>query len=274
MNYPFLESLRSALPLVDEFVLGLGDSSDDTEARLAELALEFPGKLKVFHSPWETKNQSGGSQLKIQTDKALAQCTGEWCLYLQADEVLHEADYPKIRAAIAEADQRPEVEGLVFDWLHFYGNYDYVISGRSWYRREVRVIRNGRSIESFRDAQGFRLNGRRLKAMASGARVFHYGHVQSVETNLARREGMATWWGEDSKLDDPRLRYFRHVGLKPFTGPHPAVMKTRLLDNARCVNPTTRPRVWTWKEWRDRLTLAWESLVPYRIGEFRNYDWA
>ncbi len=272
MNYPFLQSLRSALPLVDEFVLGLGDSVDDTEAKLETLSLEFPGKLKVFHTSWETKHQSGGSQLKHQTDKALARCEGDWCMYLQADEVLHENDYANIRAAIAAADKRPEVEGLVFDWLHFYGNYDYVISGRNWYRREVRVIRNRRGIESFRDAQGFRVAGKRLKVISANARVFHYGHVQSVETNLARREGMAIWWGEDPKLDDPGLRYFRHAGLKPFTGSHPRVMKTRLLDNAKCVNPTLRPRVWTLKEWRDRVTLLWESIVPYRIGEFRNYD--
>ena len=168
MNYPFLESLRSALPLCDEFVLALGDSSDDTEAQVQQLETEFPGKLRVIHNVWDTKNQSGGCQLKIQTDKALAECKGSWCLYLQADEVFHEGDYPEIRKAIAAAAQRPEVDGIVFDYLHFYGNYDYVISGRAWYRREVRVIRNGRGIEAHRDAQGFRRGGKRLKAIASG----------------------------------------------------------------------------------------------------------
>ena len=39
--------------------------------------------------------------------------------------------------------------------------------------------------------------------------------------------------GEDPKLDDPRLRYFHHAGLKPFTGTHPAVMKTRLFNNVK-----------------------------------------
>jgi len=274
MNYPFLESLRSALPLCDEFILALGDSSDDTEAQLMPLATEYPGKLRVIHSTWETKNQAGGSQLKIQTDKALAACKGDWCLYLQADEVLHEGDYSNIRNAIAAAKGRPEVDGLVFDYLHFYGNYDFVISGRAWYRREVRVIRNRPGIEAYKDAQGFRRNGARLKAIASGARVFHYGHVQNVETNKARREQMATWWGEDPRLDDPRLSYFNHTGLKRFSDSHPAVMANRLADNSLCVDPTTRPRVWTMKEWRDRVTLLWESLVPYRIGEFRNFDWA
>jgi glycosyltransferase involved in cell wall biosynthesis len=253
-------------------VLVLGDSNDGTEYRLNELAKEFPGKLKIIPTTWETKNQSGGSQLKLQTDQALAECTGDWCLYLQADEVLHEVDYPRIREALAAAEGRSEVEGIVFDWLHFYGDYDHVIKGRSWYRREVRIIRNGCGIESFRDAQGFRKNGRRLKAIASGARVFHYGHVQSVDSNRARREGMATWWGEDPNLDHPKLEYFCHTGLRKFTESHPPVMAERLRDSAACVNPETRPRVWTLKEWRDRVTLLWESLVPYRIGEFRNYD--
>ncbi len=272
MNYPFLESLRSALPLCDEFILSLGDCTDDTEARLTTLENEFPGKIRVVRTSWKTENQTGGSQLKIQTDNALAQCHGRWCLYLQADEVLHEADHLKIRTAIVEADGRDEVEGIVFNYLHFYGNYDYVIHGRSWYRKEVRIIRNRRNIQAFRDAQGFRIEGRRLRAIQSGARVFHYGHVHSVESSLARREQMAAWWGENANLSDPRLRFFNHVGLTKFRQSHPLVMADRLGNNLQCVDPALRPRVWTLREFRDRMTLLWESIVPYRIGEFRNYD--
>ncbi len=272
MNYPFLESLRSALPLCDEFILNLGDCTDDTEAHLAQLSLEFPGKLKLIRTHWEKKNQTGGSQLKIQSDRALAECQGDWCLYLQADEVLHEQDYPKLREAMAAADPLPQIDGIVFDYLHFYGNYDYVISGRSWYRKEVRLFKNRRGIQTYRDAQGFRKAGKKIKALYAGTKIYHYGHVQSVETNLSRREQMATWWGEAANLNDPKLRYFNHTGLKKFVATHPSTMTQRLKQNPICVDPSKRPRVFTLKEWRDRITLLWESIVPYRFGEFKNYE--
>lgn len=271
MNYPFLESLRSALPLCDEFILNLGDCTDDTETQLAKVEQEFPGKLRILRTHWEKKNQTGGSQLKIQTDVALKACRGDWCLYLQADEVLHEQDYSLFERAMDYAGSRPEVDGILSDYLHFYGNYHYVIAGRSWYRREVRLFKNHRGIEAFRDAQGFRKQGKKIKVIESGTHVYHYGHVQSVESNKARREQMATWWGEDPNLEDPRLKYFHHTGLRPFRAQHPRVMAYRLSQNATCVDPTARPRVWSLKEWRDRVTLLWEALVPYRFGEFRNY---
>ena len=34
----------------------------------------------------------------------------------------------------------PEIDGILFDYLHFYGNFSYVITGRNWYRREVRAM--------------------------------------------------------------------------------------------------------------------------------------
>ena len=48
-----------------------------------------------------------------------------------------------------------EGKGLLFHYLHFYGTYDYVGDSRKWYDKEIRIIRNDKSIEAFKDAQGF-----------------------------------------------------------------------------------------------------------------------
>ena len=55
-----------------------------------------------------------------------------------------------------------KVEGLLFNYLHFFGSYDYIGAKYSWYRREIRIVRNRKDIFSFRDAQGFR-NGENKK---------------------------------------------------------------------------------------------------------------
>jgi hypothetical protein len=270
LAYPFLESVRSALPLCDEFVIALGDSTDRTEDLCGELERESKGKVRVIRTVWERESQSGGYQLKAQTDLAAAECRGDWCLYLQADEVLHQDDFPSIKRLMEKADCREDVDGLVFDYRHFYGSYKYEIRGRNWYRREVRLFKNHRRIEAFRDAQGFRRDGKRLVALHSGARVFHYGYVRTPDSLGTKATQMAQWWGTAQPASlDSELK--RHVGLRRYRETHPSVMGERLkapnpFDPAQC------PRKWDVAEVKNAVTLAWETFFPFRIGEFRNYE--
>ena len=89
-DYPFIESIYSLLPICDEIIIAVGDSSDDTKKRL--LKLNDP-KLRLFDTVWDHKNRSGGRILAEQTNLALDKVSGEWAIYLQADEILHEKDY-------------------------------------------------------------------------------------------------------------------------------------------------------------------------------------
>lgn len=268
LAYPFLESVRSALPLCDEFIIALGDSTDGTEDLCRTLESESSGKVRLIRTVWERKSQSGGYQLKAQTDLALKECQGDWCLYLQADEVLHQDDFSSIERVMQTADQRPEVDGLVFDYRHFYGSYDYEIRGRNWYRREVRLFKNHRKIEAFRDAQGFRRDGKRLVALHSGARVFHYGYVRTPDSLGTKATQMAQWWGTKESSDSGLKR---HVGLRRYRDTHPAVMGERLKD-PNPFDPAQCPRKWDKNEVKNAVTLAWETFFPFRLGEFRNYD--
>lgn len=273
LDYPFRESVRSLLPLVDELIINCGDSTDGTRELCASLAKESGGKIRVIESVWQTDKQAGGFQLKHQSDQAMAECKGDWCLYIQADEVLHERDYPAVRQAIQVADQREDVDGVLFDWLHFYGNFDYVIRGRNWYRRETRAFKNHRGIQSFRDAQGFRRqDGSKVRVIPSGARVFHYGYVRSSESLGRKSAEMSQWWGEAPVTDPEGLKLRRHVGLTRFRDTHPAVMAERISHSSLCFDPTQCERKWDKSEIKNAITLAWESVFPFRIGEYRNYE--
>lgn len=271
LTYPFLESVRSALPLCDEFIINCGASDDSTRELCVQLQQENPGKIKILDSVWKTDGQSGGFQLKHQSDLALAQCQGRWCLYLQADEVLHEKDYPAIRAAMGRADSRPDIDGLVFEYRHFYGSFAYEIRGRNWYQKEVRLFKNGRTIEAFRDAQGFRRGGERLKVFPANARVFHYGYVRTPDSLGTKAAEMSQWWGAKPTNSPKEVELHRHVGLNRYPGSHPGVMAS-LLQKPNGFDPKKCRRKWDRNEIKNALTLLWESFVPFRLGEFRNYE--
>ena len=90
----------------------------------------------------------------VQTNIAIEQCSGDWCFYLQADEVVHEKYLPVIKDRCRELLNDQEVEGLVFDYRHFWGDYDHYQLSHGWYKREIRIIRNNIGINSYRSAQG------------------------------------------------------------------------------------------------------------------------
>src|SRR4051812_9183951 len=89
MGYPVVQSIRSILPLVDEFVIGVGQSEDGTKDLLA--SINDP-KIRLFDSHWDTGKTKGGLMLSEKTNEALDRCSNDWCFYLQADEVVHEQD--------------------------------------------------------------------------------------------------------------------------------------------------------------------------------------
>jgi len=272
LDYPFIESIQSLQAFCDEIIISCGRGSDNTEGICLKLAESDP-RIKVIFTDWTEENQQGGAQLRAKTDHALSQCQGDWCFYLQADEVLHESDIPQFKDAIARASQIDRVDGIVFDYLHFYGDYRYTIEGRNWYRREIRAFKNHRGIKSFRDAQGFRKeNGDRLMAIPSGSRVFHYGYVRSQASLKTKSQEMSQWWGKQSSQNDRDFQWIRHIGLKPFRLTHPKFMATRIESYPHRFDPKLAPRKWDRSELKNLITLMWESIVPYRIGEFRNYD--
>lgn len=175
MGYPVVESIRSLLPICDEVVVGVGQSDDDTRELIQSIGDK---KIKIFDAFWDINKTKGGLILSEKTNEALARCSNDWCFYLQADEVVHEEDLAKISAAVRKYDSDSRVQGLLFDYCHFYGSFHVIATARNWYRHEIRVVRKSSGIQSWNDAQGFRVNGEKPHVKHSGARIFHYGWVK------------------------------------------------------------------------------------------------
>ncbi len=273
MGYPILESLRSLLPLVDELVIGLGQCDDDTRSMLE--GLQSP-KIKIFDSYWDTKKTKGGLILSEKTNEALAMCQNDWCFYLQADEVLHEDDLDAVKRAIAVADGRSNVQGLLFDYLHFYGSYSTVATSRRWYRREVRVVRKSSGIQSHNDAQGFRVpsaNGPvKPRVIAANARIFHYGWVKPPKLMGQKSKLLNRWWhGNKRDHEFDNFEYDRQYGLKPFIDSHPAIMADLVRSQDWKFDWKLSILDWSLKDLNLFASDVLERITGHRIGEYKPY---
>lgn len=273
-DYPVVQAIESVLPLCDEFVVSVGQSDDDTLALIQKI--NSP-KIRIVHSTWDDTLREGGRVLAVETDKAFKALSpdSDWAFYIQADEVLHEKYHETVYQSMVRWLNEPSVEGLLFDYLHFYGSYDYVGHSRRWYRREVRIIRNDPSISSFRDAQGFRKKGRRLKVKHSGAVMYHYGWVRPPAIQKERSRHFHRWWHPDEWIErnfshNEEASPYENTGkLVPFTGTHPSVMEARI--KAMNWSYTYDPARVSKGSLSERLLDFIEHKTGVRLFEYRNF---
>src|ERR1700710_2565070 len=101
LYYPIKEAIESILPIVDEFVVALGncDPDDNTFAEIMSIGSD---KIKIIHTVWDIDKYPRGMEHAHQTDIAKNACRGDWLFYLQSDEVVHEKYLPVIRKRCLE----------------------------------------------------------------------------------------------------------------------------------------------------------------------------
>jgi hypothetical protein len=232
-DYPVTEAIRSILPLCDDFVIAVGNSDDDTLERMKAID---PSKIRIIETVWDDSLREGGRVLAVETDKAYREISSEadWAFYIQGDEVVHEKYLPAIREAMERWKDHPEVDGLLFKYLHFYGSYDYVAYSSKWYRHEIRVLRVSPDIRSYRDAQGFRkTDDTKLRVKAVDAYIYHYGWAKNPVAMQRKQKTFHRFWHPDAWIrknvqDGREYDYSGIDALERFTGTHPAVMAERI----------------------------------------------
>jgi hypothetical protein len=229
LGYPFVASIRSILPLVDEFVIALGPCDDDTEKMLREIG---DPKIRIIPTTWNEKMRGdysvGGFVYGQQKSIALFNCTGDWAFYLEVDEVLHENDLPKIRAAMEKHLDDERIEALAFDYLHFYGNKNTIAWSPGWYRSEVRILRNtipAWSSEAlfFNVVDGHK-KSRYPRAAHTGATIFHYGWIRSEAQMNLKSASVQKYW-DDTKPKPMDYTKIDSAALKLFSGSHPKAVQ-------------------------------------------------
>ncbi|MFV0593219.1 MAG: hypothetical protein ACK5M7_17735 [Draconibacterium sp.] len=273
-DFPIVEAITSVLPICDHFVVAVGKSEDHTRKVIENIA---PGKISIVDTVWDESLKEGGRVYASETNKALEAVPEEydWCFYIQGDEVLHEKYLPVVKTVMAENLENNEVEGLLFDYRHFYGSYDYVGDCRHWYRKEIRVIRNDKSIRSYKDAQGFRKEGRKLNVVPVEAEIFHYGWVRHPKFMQQKVESVKAFYDRISEEEAMRKASSQEFdyseafdALALFSGTHPEVMRERIARLNWDFQPDLSKINMKWKY---RLLYRIEKLFGVRLFEYRNY---
>lgn len=296
--FPIKQAIESVLPIVDEFVLALGDNNQGDKTAEIVASINSP-KLKVVNTIWNLNTYPNGMENAHQTDIAKSHCSGDWLVYVQADEVLHEQDHSEIVAKCKKYLNDQEVEGFLFKYRHFWGDFDHYHHAHGWYKHEIRIVRNDPEIHSWESAQSFRripkfdgLNYRvqegtqKLKVVELDAYVYHYGWVRPPHLMQKKKKALDTIHKGEERVEEiyrnevVEFQYGPLGNLSKYTGTHPAVMKEwmskldwqhqlnfsgTIKDKSRALHKheKLKTRITTWIE---------QNILGGRtIGGFKNY---
>jgi hypothetical protein len=274
-DFPVVESIRSILPMVDEFIVNIGPDEDGTRKLIESIG---DPKIKILQSQWNPHLTAGGYVYAQQTNIALFNCSGKWAFYLQADEVMHEDDLPRIVEFTDRYADDDRVEALALDELTFWGDYKTVFTVYPWrYSRRCWVVKPHRFVLSRGDAAGFTVHpkykerGRRIRAVATGARVFHYSFVKSEKALTEKYRSVLSYWSNN--FSEEQIKAVEHdfynniprefVG--PYDGSHPKVMEARIRSHPLAIDLT--PARWRKKpDYHDYKKILKTRLIQ-RFGD-------
>ncbi|MGY4383522.1 mannosyltransferase OCH1-like enzyme [Pedobacter sp. UYP24] len=273
-DYPIVEAITSILLLCDEFIVAIGKSSDETRKLIEDIGSP---KIKIIDTTWDESLKKGGAVFAAETDKAFNAISkdADWAFYIQGDEAIHEMDLPLIKKEMEICLNKKEIEGLLFKYNHFYGSYDFIAESRRWYRREIRILRRNLEVQSYRDAQGFRINGRKIKVKLIDAHINHYGWVKPPAGLVRKKQNFNTFYDENAKIEvvpeTAEFDYGNADRLIAYSNTQPQVMKKRIQDANWKFNfdPTKLKRK---LNLRRRLLEKFYKLTGIRLAEYKNYD--
>ncbi|TVR81545.1 MAG: hypothetical protein EA412_02640 [Chitinophagaceae bacterium] len=297
LYYPIKEAIQSILPIVDEFVIAVGDCDEDDKT-IEIIEGINSSKIKIIHTKWDLKKYPRGMENAHQTDIAKSACTGDWLFYLQADEVVHEKYLDVITKRCEELYEDKEVEGLLFKYKHFWGDYNHYHRAHGWYPYEIRIVRNDPEIHSWESAQSFRripgfdmLNYRqkegtyKLNVALVDAEIYHYGFVRPPDFMQNKTKALADIHqsrgaDEKNKKEFALFDYGPLGKLEKFKETHPAVMQNKIesFDWADMLNYTGSDNKKRKEHRHERFKNRFMTLIENTFfgGEeilgFKNYN--
>jgi hypothetical protein len=265
LGYPFIQSIKSILPIVDEFVINIGESEDLTFEMINSINDK---KIRIIKSKWCDKMNDRGYVYGQQKMIAQFNCTGDWAFYIEGDEVYHEKDLSKIRESMEAHLSDPEVEALVFDFYHFYGNTKSILNSPGWYRSEARIIKN--SLRTYAPDGLFWLvldsnkKGRYPKAKHTGTSCYHYGWVRSQEQMNLKNSFVNKYWGlEPVKIDYSKMD---QSIIEEFKGEHPKIIHDWVEDEDKLFVTDPNYKL-TFKQKKHRIMILFEKFFGVDLSK-------
>ena len=265
LGYPYIQSIKSVLPIVDEFIINVGFGEDNT---LDEIKKINDPKIRIIQSHWNDNMKDRGFVYGQQKMVAQYNCTGDWAFYIEGDEIYHENDLDRIYISMKENLNNPDVEALIFDFYHFYGNGNSYLDSPGWYRAEARIIKN--SLRTYAPDGLFWLvldsnkKGRYPRARHTGAKCYHYGWVRSEhQMNLKSEKVQKYWGGKAKKIDYSKMD---QSIIKEFKGSHPKIIKDWLPNENEVfkADPNYKPSK---KQKKHRVMIIIEKFLGLELSK-------
>jgi hypothetical protein len=265
LGYPFIQSIKSILPIVDEFIINVGLGEDST---LDEIKKIHDPKIRIIQSHWNDNMKDRGFVYGQQKMIAQYNCTGDWAFYIEGDEIYHENDLDKIYMSMKESLSNPDIEALIFDFYHFYGNGNSYLDSPGWYRTEARIIKN--SLRTYAPDGLFWLvldsnkNGRYPNAKHTGANCYHYGWVRSENQMNLKSEKVQKYWGESAKKID--YSKMDQSIIKKFQGTHPKIIQDWLPNDIELFQVDPGYKL-TKKQKKHRIMIFFEKMFGLELSK-------
>jgi len=277
MGYPFMASIHSLLPIVDELVVVVGNSEDGTREAVENLKND---KIIIVDSIWEEEKRRNGEIFREQSNIGLNKITGDWAIHLQADEVLKQSARKELIKYIKIADELNDIDGLLFPFYHFWGDYKHIRRTRRTHAFEIRAFKNHRNILSYKDSQGFRKfkssssdkKGVKLKVLKTEIPIYHYSHTRNPKLMNKKSNYFHRFWHSSDWLDKNTKELdfdFNDVDkLELFKDVHPKYMEEVMNEQDWDFEYEPSKSNMSFK---DKILYKIEKLFNYRLFEYKNY---
>lgn len=199
-DFPWKQVVQALLPIAEQFILCCPPEDDDgTRADCEEMARNSGGQIELHLMDWWKPEERGWESLADVVNQIIPLCRGRYHLNIEADEVVHENDLPKIQA-ICEEGRWDWVE---LERLNMWGSFDLINANRDrWPCSVVRLAKTDLFpiIRSYGDAchlgildvdhhQYPRLDAR------DQIQLWHYAYVRPPRIIVERHLAMAKLYG-------------------------------------------------------------------------------
>jgi hypothetical protein len=136
-------------------------------------------------------------------------------------------------------------------------------------------LRNEKSVRSYRDAQGFRLDGRKIRVKLIDAYIYHYGWVKPPAGLKNKLRNFNKFYHDDSWIAEnlPESFEFDYKNadrLLHFNGDHPKVMLKRIAATNWKLGIDLK-KLHRKMTLRRKILQKIEDLTGWRVSEYRNY---
>ena len=244
-DIPIIESVKSVIDVVDQFVLTVCYSEDNTLEMCKQLQAKYPNKIKLLERNWvidfhEISSLANWTKDHIDVDVDV-------CFSLQADEVMHEKDLDEL-VSLPQIMKEQNKTACRWNYLHFLNSQT---TFPFCYSSLVRVVKYNTMWNVTGDGVQFVFgNGLLPENMIynSNIEIFHYGKMKSPEKGFQKEisfQNLFTSLGfPDKRMAEMQNKFGKeycdylylfkeHVvnkTIKKFDGTHPKVMEKRIAD--------------------------------------------